>query len=268
MERLIRFRGGNIHCFDEGEGPVILLIHGYLESAVIWKRFAEKLSGEFRVIAINLPGHGQSDIDEIHDTMEFFASVVKEILDALSIDRVFLVGHSLGGYVTLAFLELFPHRLTGYCLFHSQPFADTPEATEKRNREIQIVSEGRKEVIIPANITRMFADQNVERMPGELARSKEIASAITAGGIISVLKAMISRPSRSWLMEEGRVPCLWILGLKDNYIPCEAIQKRVRLPLNVKTVVLENSGHLGFVEEEERSVKALSEFVISSLPSQ
>ena len=116
------------------------------------------------------------------------ANIVKELLDSLHIGKVFLTGHSLGGYVTLAFLELFPDSLLGYCLFHSQPFPDTPETIEKRKREIALVKEGKKELFYPDNITRMFAGSNLELFPGALRRSQEIAGGLKDETIIAVLK--------------------------------------------------------------------------------
>jgi pimeloyl-ACP methyl ester carboxylesterase len=113
----------------------------------------------------------------------------------------------------------------------------------------------------PDNVTRMFAEKNPEKFPEALVRSREIASRIPGPGIISVLKGMIARPSRLSVMEEGRVPCLWILGLLDNYIPAEAIQQKVHLPANADVVILKNSGHLGFIEEEELAAEIVTEFV-------
>lgn len=261
MGNYIRYKEGKIHYYDQGKGDAIVLIHGYLESAEIWNSLAAKLSEKFRIISVDLPGHGFSDMCEEANSMESMAAMIRKLLDELSINKVFLTGHSLGGYVALAFLELFQERLSGYCLFHSQPFADPPEATEKREREIKIVTAGKKDLMYPDNVSRMFADKNLDKFSEALLRSKDIASRISAEGIIGVLKAMMERPSRLSFMEKGLVPCLWILGSLDNYIPCEAIQKKIRLPENAKVVILENSGHMGFVEEEEKSVEVITEFV-------
>jgi len=255
------FNGGKIYYNDIGAGTPLVLLHGYLESADIWNIFAKKLSARFRVISVDLPGHGGSGLYGSSHTMEFMANVVKELLDTLVIDKVFLIGHSLGGYVTLAFLELFPEILSGYSLFHSQPFPDTPETIEKRMREIALVKEGKAEIFYPDNIKRMFAGPNLEKFNDEVKRSMEIASGLNGDGIIAVLNGMMTRPSRLSHMEEGRVPCLWILGAMDNYIPCEVIQTRVNLPSNATVVVLHNSGHMGFIEEEELSVQILSDFI-------
>jgi pimeloyl-ACP methyl ester carboxylesterase len=256
-----QFRGGRIHYTDSGSGTTIVLLHGYLESSEVWNGFEVKLATEFRIISVDLPGHGLSDVyGDVH-TMEFMATMLKELFDNLGVKKVFLTGHSLGGYVTLAFLELFPENLSGYCLFHSQPFQDLPAALEKRRREIDIVKTGKKNLIYPDNVTMMFAPSNLEKFSDALQRSKEIASRITGEGIIAVLNGMMIRPSRLTLMEEGRVPCLWILGLMDNYIPCDLIQSKVKLPANTSVFILRNSGHIGFVEEEDLSVKTISDFV-------
>jgi pimeloyl-ACP methyl ester carboxylesterase len=227
----------------------------------VWNIFSEKLAQSFRVITVDLPGCGLSDVfGEIH-SMEFMAGAIKELIDYLNIKKVFLTGHSLGGYVALAFLELFPDRLSGYCLFHSQPFPDSPAALDKRKREIEIVKVGKKNLMYPDNVIKMFATSNLEKFSDALQRSKDIASRIPGDGIIAVLNGMMIRPSRLSFMEEGKVPCLWILGSMDNYIPCDLIQKQVNLPTNARIVVLKNSGHMGFIEEEDLSVKVVSDFV-------
>jgi pimeloyl-ACP methyl ester carboxylesterase len=257
------YKGGRIHFSDSGKGVPIVLLHGYLESSEVWNGFSERLSSDFRVISIDLPGHGLSDVyGEVHG-MEFMATGIKELIDYLDIKKVFLIGHSLGGYVALAFLELFPGQLTGYCLFHSQPFSDPPAVIDKRKREIEIVKMGKKNLMYPDNVIRMFAPSNLEKFAGALQRSKDIAALLPGDGIIALLNGMMIRPSRLSFMEEGKVPFLWILGSMDSYIPCELIQTKVKLPSNGRAVVLTNSGHMGFVEEEKRSLVIIKEFVNS-----
>jgi pimeloyl-ACP methyl ester carboxylesterase len=261
MKYYILFNGCKIYYSDSGQGETIVLLHGYLESSEIWNGFAKKLSGKFRVISIDLPGHGLSKVYGDCHTMEFLASAIKGLLDCLQIKKVFLVGHSLGGYITLAFLELYPDMLKGYCLFHSHPFADTPETVEKREKEIKIVKSGKRYLLYPENISKMYAAKNLEKFKEEVQRSEDIAATIRDEGIIAVLNGMIARPSRLSVIERGRVPCLWIFGELDNYISSETVRSKVRLPENARVVTLENSGHMGFVEEEELSVKIITEFI-------
>lgn len=256
----LSFKDGKIYYTDSGKGSAVVLIHGYLESAGIWKDFSDKLTSGFRVISIDLPGHGQSSVcSEIH-SMEFMASALKELLDNAGISKIFLIGHSMGGYVTLAFLELFPEYLSGYCLFHSHPLADSPETIEKRINDISVVLAGKKDLLIPESIRRMYASSNLLKFDSAIQRSIEIASKIPANGITAVLSGMMARPSMTAIVEEGRVPFLWILGALDNYINCEIIQQKVILPANAKVVVLRNSGHMGFIEEEDKSVEEIFQF--------
>ncbi len=265
MSGLFNYRNGKIHFTDQGKGEVIVLIHGYFETSEVWDRFSMRLASKYRIISPDLPGHGKSDVfGEVH-TMEFMAEIINELLDHLKIARVFLVGHSLGGYVTLAFTELFSERLKGYSLFHSHPFADPPETLLNREREINLVNAGGKDDIYPGIVTKMYAAINLGKFSESLERSKEIASTVRGEGITAILKGMMQRPSRVNVMEKGIIPCLWILGKLDNYINCQEIQNKVKLPENAEVAILCNSGHMGFIEEEEESLKAIDTFISRNL---
>ncbi|MBS0011282.1 MAG: alpha/beta hydrolase [Bacteroidales bacterium] len=260
MTKNIDYKQGEIWYRDEGEGDVIILLHGYLESSEIWDGFAAGLAASYRTIAIDLPGHGKSGVFGDEHTMDFMAETVKAVMDAEGLDKAMLTGHSMGGYVALAFVEKYPHRLYGYCLFHSHPFADTDELIDNRKREIKIVESGKKDIIYPVNIPRMFADFNTEKFTEAVEHNKLIASGISAEGIIAVLNGMISRPSRLDILEQGEVPLLFIAGKHDNYIPFEEVKNRIRIPANGEMLVLEKSGHMGFVEEKEKTLKAIMNF--------
>ncbi len=261
MGKFFTCNTGKIHYKDQGKGPVIMLIHGYLETSEIWSSFAKRLSENFRVITVDLPGHGKSENADEVLTMDFMASILAKLLENLNIRKVFLTGHSLGGYVTLAFAELYTDLLSGYCLFHSHPFADDSGKIEKRKVEAGVVEKGKKDWFIPGNITKLYATTNLQKFSESLKRSIEIALKIPDETIIAVLKGMITRPSRVSAMESGKVPYLWILGTMDNLINCGEIQSRIRVPKNAEVIILKNSGHMGFIEEEDRSVTVITEFV-------
>jgi pimeloyl-ACP methyl ester carboxylesterase len=261
MNYYIHYNDGKIYYSDIGEGDIIVLLHGYFETSDIWAGFAKKLSSAYRVISVDLPGHGLSKVYSECHTMEFMAGAVKCLLDNLNIKKVFLAGHSMGGYVTLAFVDLYPGMLKGYCLFHSHPFEDSIETLERREKEIKVVRSGKKYILYPESITKMYASENTEKFREALQRSKDIASTIRDEGIIAILYGLMARPSRLSVMERGMIPCLWILGKMDNYLPCDAVLKKVKLPPNAKVVILENSGHMGFVEEEDLSVRILTNFI-------
>ena len=102
----------------------LVLLHGFMENLTIWEDMAVHLSEKFTLIKIDLPGHGLSKVySEIH-LMEFMASEVKKVTDSLNIGQFHLLGHSMGGYTTLAFTEKFPEVLKSITLFFSSYFAD------------------------------------------------------------------------------------------------------------------------------------------------
>ncbi len=261
MKYYIHHNGGKIYYSDSGQGRPVVLLHGYLESSEIWGSFAEKLASACRVISVDLPGHGQSKTYGDCHSMEFMASALKSLIDSLNLRKIFLLGHSLGGYVTLAFAELYPDSLAGYCLFHSHPFPDTPETIQKREREICMVKSGKKYLLYSSNISMMFARENLTKFSTALQHSKDIAAGLTNEGIIAVLNGMMIRPSRIKVMEKGDIPYLWILGRKDEHISCESAQAKVKMPTGCRIEILENSGHMGFVEEEDISLELIISFI-------
>lgn len=267
MSKYFEFDSGRIHYSDRGKGAVILLVHGYLETSEIWESFAERLSESFRVIAVDLPGHGKSESRQGILTTEYMASILANLMRDLNIKKFFFTGHSLGGYVALAFAELFPELLNGYCLLHSHPFPDDEEKLEKRRSEIKLVSEGKKNLFIPFTISKLYATVTLDKFSRAVERSKKIALSIPEETIIAVLKGMMARPDRLSVLESGEIPHLWILGANDNLINSKTIQSKVRIPSNSRVVVLQNSGHMGFIEEESLSISVIESFIQNHLQS-
>lgn len=240
-----------------------MLVHGYLESGKIWGDFAEILEKQFRVIKIDLPGFGLSEVmAEVH-TMELYADAILSVTNYLNLEQFLLVGHSLGGYASLAFLEKYPLKLKGLCLFHSHPNPDSDQTIEKRNREISLVKAGKRELIFNINIPNGFSEKNLNNCSYEIEIAKKIAAITSAEGIISALKGMMVRPSRVAILQKTDLPVLLILGRQDNYIPYQEIGLQIKLPPHGRVETMENSGHMGFIEEKNLSVSVLAEFANS-----
>jgi pimeloyl-ACP methyl ester carboxylesterase len=117
-------------------------------------------------------------------------------------------------------------------------------------------------------VTKLYSPANLQKFSESLQRSIDIALKVPDKTIVAVLKGMIARPSRASVMESGKVPCLWILGAADNLINCREIQSKVSLPENAKVAILENSGHMGFIEEEDLALKIITEFVMKIASSE
>lgn len=248
---------------DSGNGKVVVLLHGYLESIAVWKDFASELSNSFRVICIDIPGHGQSDTLYNTHSMEQLATCIYQALNTLQIKKCFLIGHSMGGYLTLMFHKLYPEMLSGFCLFHSHPFADSEEKKLNRLRETDFVRDGKKNLIASVNIPNTYATENVPLFAQEIENAKRIVEHTPEQGIIANIHAMITRPDLSESLANSSLPFLFIAGKKDNLIDFETIIPKIKLPDNSETLVLLNSGHMGFIEEKNKSLKYIIQFIES-----
>ncbi len=260
MNRSIQFEGITVTYSVEGKGRPVVLLHGYLLSGEAWRPLSDLLTETFRVISVDIPGHGGSGVAGDTHTMEFIAEAVRAVMNDAGEKKVLLAGHSMGGYAALAFAEKYPDMLAGYVLFHSHPYADAPEGILKRKREIEVVMAGKKNIMYPANISMMFAERNLKVMQAELAQLRKLASGNPAEGIVALLNGMMVRPQRTSVIEKGEVPLLWILGRDDRYFSPEAAMRSIRIPANAQVVILEKSGHLGFIEEPELSAELISAF--------
>jgi len=225
----LNFQNTNISFTDVGAGKVVVLLHGYVESKEVWGKFAAELSKKFRIISIDLLGHGESGNTNSVQTMDSMAEAVHFLLDFLKIDKCFLIGHSMGGYVALAFLEKFAKRLLGFSLFHASPLADTDEKKEKRNQEIMLIKMGEKNRVCRLHTPKTFAIFNLEKFATEIEIFQNISLNTPAESIIASLEGMKIRPNRSELLAKTELPFLYIIGMHDNFVPFNILEK-IKLP--------------------------------------
>ena len=261
MKKRITFKETELVYSDHGKGRCIVLLHGYLERGEVWQSFTGQMPGGFRFIVPDLPGHGDSGSWGRVHSMDELANALSTILEAEGIEKVFLAGHSMGGYVCMAFADLYPEKLLAYALVHSTPFADTEEKRENRDREISLVLCGKKRQIVLVNIPKAFATENLDRMSTQVESLKQMALRSPDNGMIALLNGMKERPDRTAVLQNPELPLLLIGGMKDNYIPVEVFEKLVSLAPHARVLRLEDSGHMGFMEEPEELVNAFVSFL-------
>lgn len=261
-EKFIMAGSTALHVCDSEQGErCVVLLHGYLESLLVWDDFVPLLYKQLRVVTLDLPGHGISVVTGECHTMEFLADTVAEGLKALGIQRCTLVGHSMGGYVALAFCERHPDMLDGLVLLSSTPNPDTEEKAENRRREIALVRAGKKEMLARVAPAAGFAEENRTRMADAIEDLTEQVFVTEEEGIVALLNGMIARKDQNEMLCRTKVPVLFILGRKDNYIPVEVAEKMVADHPEARVVWLEHSGHMGFLEEPEATARVLLDFV-------
>lgn len=261
IEKFIMAGQTPVHICDSERGErCVVLLHGYLESMLVWDDFIPHIYKEVRVVTIDLPGHGISVVQGECHPMEFLADTVADAMTALGIERYTVVGHSMGGYVALAMCERYADRLDGLVLLSSTPNADTPEKAENRRREIALVKSGKKEMLARVAPAAGFAEDNRRRMADAIADLTELVTVTEEEGIVALLNGMIERPDRNAMLQNSKVRQLFILGRKDGYIPVEVAEAMVAHHPQAEVVWLAESGHMGFLEEPEACAAALLQF--------
>ncbi|MFH0895690.1 MAG: alpha/beta hydrolase [Bacteroidota bacterium] len=263
MDEVI-FKEKKIHFKITGSGPAIVFLHGFTESLEIWNAFATRLKKQCTVVCIDLPAHGKSEVVEKVLTMDLIADIVKHVLDECKIKQCVMVGHSMGGYVTMAFAEKYPEMLKGFCLFHSNASADSEEAKQNRDRAAALVLSSHSEFLY-SFIPDLFAPENVKKFTVEIEELKNAAaSQMTPEGIVACLKGMKERPDRTHVLKNSKVPVLFILGKKDKRIPVDVVMKQVVLPAHSQLLLLD-IGHMGYLEAKEETFQVIRDFTASFL---
>jgi len=252
-----------IRFSDQGEGAVFVILHGYLESLETFDALACDLSKSARVICIDLPGHGKSDLKHDQVSLDDMADAVNAVIQHLDINLVHIIGHSMGGYVALAFADKYADNLTSFSFLHSSANADTPEKRKNRSREIEFIRDGKKELICSTAVPNTFSKNNQETFSEEIDALIEIASNTKDVGIIAALNAMMNRPDRNDILRRLSVPKYSFIGKEDNFIPFEMGMQWAR-DNGMKAIMLEHSGHMGFIEEKEKCLEAVLEIATIS----
>lgn len=261
VDKFIMAGSTALHVCDSEKGErCVVLLHGYLESMLVWDDFIPLLYKKVRVVTVDLPGHGISVVTGDTHTMEFLADTVAEGLKTLGIKRCTLVGHSMGGYVALAFCERYPEMLDGLVLLSSTPYADTLEKAANRRREIELVRAGKKELLARVAPAAGFAKENRTRLQDAIEDLEEQVFVTEDEGIVALLNGMISRSDRNDMLRKTHVSVLFILGRKDEYIPAEAAERMISEHPEAQIAWLENSGHMGFLEEPGAAAQAILDF--------
>lgn len=260
MLKTTAFKKGKVTFSDTGKGRVVVLLHGFLGSHKIWESTVHSLSRSYRVIAIDLPGHGDTDCFGYVHTAELIAKCVKVVLDGLRLKKYVIIGHSMGGYAGLAFADMYPDNLRGLCLYHSTAYADSDEKKRDRTRSIKVVKSNHK-IYTTEVIKNLFATKNIKYLKEEIAFAQKIASKTSKQSIIASLEGMKDRPNRDIILGMAHYPIMMVIGELDNVLPYKQLLEQSELIRDKHILYLEHDGHMGFLESPVRSNTALKKFL-------
>ncbi len=224
----------------------------------MWKDYVSFFSDQYRIITIDLLGHGESDcLGYIHE-MEENANIVQEILMHLKIEKTTIIGHSMGGYVGLAFAELYPAAIKKLVLLNSTAREDSPEKKLNRTRAIKAVKQNYIGFVSLA-IANLFSENNRARFAKEIEKAKTIALKTPLQGIIASLEGMKVRKDREALLQKNLFPVLLVLGKKDPVLNYDDTVTQVE-DTTVELVTFED-GHMSSIENKEELKIVLSRFL-------
>jgi pimeloyl-ACP methyl ester carboxylesterase len=251
------YKNTKISYTDSGKGTAIVLLHGFLENSSMWDFFVSELFQKYRVIAIDLLGHGQSECLGYIHSMEDQADMVHEVLSELRVRKAIFAGHSMGGYVALAYAELYPESIKGLALINSTSRADSDERKINRDRAIQAVKKDHTS-FVRLSIANLFSENNREKLAAEIENVKIEALKTPLQGIVAALEGMKARNDREVLLHFGPYPILLVLGKKD---PVLNYDENVEQAQNTKVqLVTFPDGHMSLIENRDELLNVLSDF--------
>jgi pimeloyl-ACP methyl ester carboxylesterase len=230
----------------------------------VWQKQISFLESSFHVIVPHLPGSGSSELIE-DMSMEGMAASIHFILQQEKVERCAMIGHSMGGYTTLAFAEKYPSMLKALGLFHSTAFADTEEKKATRKEGIKHIQEKGALSFLNNFIPNLYSPSSKTLHPSIIEDHLKNADYFSEAALISYYQSMIERPDRTQVLQQNKIPVLIVLGKNDKAIPFQDTLRLVTMPDICYIHVLENSGHMGMIEEPELTNSILNNFLLKTI---
>ena len=282
----------------EGKGNAVVLLHGFGEDGSIWDQQILFLKDHCLLIIPDLPGSGgserlslelgvrsrelenknttqntpssiQTPYSRLHSpdyiSIDDYADCIHSLLVHEKINSCNLLGHSMGGYICLAFAEKYPNFLSGFGLIHSTAFADNEEKKMVREKAIELMDAYGPHPFLRNTIPNLFGRNFKERYPEKINALIESSANFTKESLQQYYKAMMLRPDRTNVLKSNQLPILFVAGREDVAVPLDDILKQVSLPNISYLYVLQNTGHMGMWEEPEKLNKKLLDFINRNL---
>jgi len=235
---------------DEGESgaPVIIFIHGFPFNKSMWDEQLEALKGNYRVIAYDVRGHGNSDAGKGDFSIDLFAKDLINFMDALIIDKAMLCGLSMGGYIALNAVENYPDRFDALILSDTNCIADTPEAKEKRLKTIESIKKNGVEKFAEESIKNLFAPESLSTKKEEIDSVREMIVNTSKQSLYKTLRAFYERKETCSGLQDINIPVLIMVGNEDKITPPEAAQMMHEKIEDSVLFIIEHAGHLSNLE--------------------
>jgi pimeloyl-ACP methyl ester carboxylesterase len=267
LDKTILYKSLTIHYREEGEGFPVLLIHGMAEDSALWDTQTDHLANDYRLIVPDLPGSGQSSLIPGLPSVDELADAVRAICDQAGVGQCIMIGHSLGGYITLAFAEKYPGRLRAFGLFHSTAYADSDEKKLNRRKMIDFIRKNGSPAFVRQSFPNLLADGTRKDRPAILNGLIDRYSGFQPESLVYYQEAMIRRPDRVTVLQNFTGPVLFVIGEQDKTVPPEHSLQQCHIPVISHVHILEKAAHMGMLEDGVRSSRVLRSFINFTLHS-
>ena len=239
-------------------GTTIVLLHGFLENASMWNEISSELSKRNRIVTIDLLGHGRSDCLGYLHSMELFSETVEAVLKQLKIRKCIVIGHSLGGYVALAFAERNPQKIKGLCLLNATSNEDDQERKQLRTRANMMIQNNFTNMV-RMSFTNLFSEVSRVNYADEIKNGLDEALKTSIQGYIAGQEGMKLRPNRNHVLAKNDFKKMIITGRKD---PVLDIQKSIEEAekTNSKLIIFPD-GHMSHIENFAKLIVVLKNFI-------
>lgn len=251
----------NIAYEERGSGTPLVLVHGFPLDKRMWELQLEGLSRRFRVIAVDLRGHGESDAGTVPYSMDLFADDLKGLLDALQIRRAAVCGFSMGGYAVFAFCRKYPQRLQALILADTRPQPDTEEAKAGRETGAQTALTQGTKGITDGFLGRLITAEHRDSRPDLVDKLRTIMESTPAAAVAADLRAMAARPDSVPTLAQITVPTLVIVGDQDGVTPPADAQLMAEQIRGATLVTIGNAAHASNLEQAEAFNEAIASFL-------
>lgn len=260
MDKQLVYEGKNLFYGVHGSGSPVILLHGFGEDGRIWDQQIAALKANFTMIIPDLPGSGKSE--QIPDmTMEGLAESVHAIIHRENIHACPVIGHSMGGYVALALTAWYPNHVSSLGLFHSTAFADSEEKKATRRKGISFIREHGSSAFLRSTTPNLFAPSTKEKNPTLIDEFIRRMDNFSPNALVSYYESMMKRSDRTDILKHSNLPVLFVLGTHDNAVPLQDGLKQCHLPEKAYIHVLHESGHMGMLEQTDKSNHILENFL-------
>jgi pimeloyl-ACP methyl ester carboxylesterase len=262
MQKKRSYSGDELAYEIKGNGLPVMLVHGFMEDRRIWDPLLTGIENKYKWILPDLPGSGESPYNRSFSQLKDFAGALHAILEYENIGEFVLIGHSMGGYISLAFAEKYPEKIRALGLFHSSSYEDSADKKESRAKSIRFIQNHDPALFVEQSIPGLFSESFKSEHPEEIRKLTDRYANFSRESLVQYLDAMKNRPSTTLVLKSITKPVLFIMGEEDKAVPIKDALEQCHLPRISYIHVLTRAAHMGMIEQTNLCNSFVNRFLL------